>query len=204
MCNTIIDIFLITGKGQKEHETICEFAPLLCPLRRLHCEWEGNKDDLVDHLKRRHPERIIFSNTQNFFCTKVLGDSRLVMVVLFHTHDRLFRAYWQFDRERQLMKFSICQIYRSNKEEEFFYSISLLNIRTEEESLKLITKCYIPNQLQQDNIESTHFVAFHYDILRKSSNELGDVKCKVEIFKKDELNSVNATGSSESGEKDTV
>ncbi|VEN37918.1 unnamed protein product, partial [Callosobruchus maculatus] len=163
---------------RKEHEAICEFAPLLCPLRLLDCFWEGDKDDLVDHLKSRHPERIIFSNTENFVCRSVLGGTCLLMVVLFHTEDTLFRAYWQFDRQEALMKFSICQIDRSKKEEEFYYSISLLDIHTEKETLKLTTKCYISNEVQQEKMENTDFVAFEYDILRKATTEFGDVKCK--------------------------
>ncbi|VEN37916.1 unnamed protein product [Callosobruchus maculatus] len=169
---------LFLSLARKEHEAICEFAPLLCPLRLLDCFWEGDKDDLVDHLKSRHPERIIFSNTENFVCRSVLGGTCLLMVVLFHTEDTLFRAYWQFDRQEALMKFSICQIDRSKKEEEFYYSISLLDIHTEKETLKLTTKCYISNEVQQEKMENTDFVAFEYDILRKATTEFGDVKCK--------------------------
>nr|CAH7758473.1 unnamed protein product [Callosobruchus chinensis] len=189
---------------QKDHEGICEFAPLFCPLRRLECEWEGNKDDLIDHLKCRHPERIICSDTQNFYCKSVLGDNRLLMVVLFYTHETLFRAYWQFDKRQEQMKFSVCQLDRSKKEEEFFYSFVVLNIHTDEEALKLVTKCVIPSQLQHEAIENNHYVAVHYDILRKSSCELGDVKCKIDIFKKDKVNSVDAPSTSASLEKDAA
>ncbi|VEN38169.1 unnamed protein product [Callosobruchus maculatus] len=86
------------------------------------------------------------------------------------------------------MKFGICQIGRSRKKEEFFCSLYLFNIHTEEESLKLITKCYIANQLHQVNIENTHFMALKYDILRKSASELGHIKCKIECQEIDKGN----------------
>ncbi|VEN60998.1 unnamed protein product [Callosobruchus maculatus] len=182
------------GNDQRQHEAICEFAPLRCPLRQSNCHWEGNKHGLVEHLRSRHPEKTIFSNTQKFVFTRVLGDDLILMVVLFHTHDALFRAFWQFNKERGLMKFGVSRIdSRSDKEDDFFYSISLLDAHTEKETTKLICKCHISNQLIEDVIGSTNFVAFNYDMLRGSASEFGDIKCRIEIFKKHQPNSMVAT-----------
>ncbi|CAH2001933.1 unnamed protein product [Acanthoscelides obtectus] len=183
---------LIKGKYLKRHEERCKFKPWTCPLQPMNCHWEGDRHDLLTHLQQMHPGRIILNDSRSFYCRSVIGTNSLFMMVLFYTDDTLFRAFWQFDGTQSLMKFCVCQMQREITEEDFFYSFTLFSLSTREESVKLMAKCYIPDNLEHDLFISNQFVAVHFDLLRKYSNEKGDVKIRIQIIKQYPVISTNS------------
>jgi len=162
----------------REHQDVCEYNPLACPLRDfVHCNWNGTFKEVKHHVTQKHRNwvKILSGMTDNFI--KNFNKNK-VYVRIFLLNDDVFQQH--FEVLNSAVYYVIKYIGAAEKASQFKYKFKL-----GEKSDKISVCCTVSsyNVDVQELYNTGKCVKLYCDTIERFLDENNNLKFYFGIFK---------------------
>jgi len=162
----------------REHQDVCEYNPLECPLRKLvHCRWKGTFEEVKHHVTQKHRNWVTNMTGMTDNLIKTFNKNK-VYVRIFLLNDDMFQQ--RFEVLGSAVYFLIKYIGAEEKASQFKYKFKL-GKRSDKISVCNVVSSY---NVDVQEVHSTgKCVKLYYDTLERFLDENNNLTFYFEISK---------------------
>jgi RING-finger-containing E3 ubiquitin ligase len=162
------------------HQDQCSYCPQRCPVPALNsqkCNWTGNYDQIMNHLKKQHGDKCCDYAEEIVWTVKCFHAVVFYYQFLF-AFDEVF--FQRFVKKGDTFYPSVHYIGHAENAAKYKYRVEFFNKdNTEGVTVMHLTRSFknkMENFLSTDNCSK-----LHYDVVSRLKNEVGDLNYKIEI-----------------------
>ncbi|KAF5289188.1 hypothetical protein FQR65_LT00074 [Abscondita terminalis] len=171
--------FLGKGPEIKNHQKICQYTLVKCPLKIFDCDWYGTRSDILAHVENDHADNLLeLDRSSSIIIGMNLIPSTFIRSIII-AGSELFLFTWCLNSDCTTMKWQIVSLGTSG-EENFQYNIELYDPL---ESLTLLN-----NHVKAHSNNSKAYIEFTDEKSFEKFIHFELVRCRVSIKKKDIVN----------------
>lgn len=162
----------------REHQDVCEYSPLVCPLRKLvNCNWKGHFEEVKHHVTQKHRNWVTkMSGMTDVFIKNFKKNKLYARIILLN--DDVFQQH--FEVLDSAVYYVITYIGTAEKASQFKYKFKL-GIRSDKISVCNIVSSYTVDV--QEVYNTGECVKLYYDTLERFLDEQNNLKFSFEISK---------------------
>lgn len=164
-----------------EHEAVCDFSYMICPLRRNCCDWFGKRSQVLQHLRANHAANIYLSVPQKLQISRFSVDKiDRKYYVIFHTFNNFFRCTLELTQETGVVKIGVFQLEPVFQKSEFRFEVIIHKGKKEYLNKSRIARC-----LTEDDscmFFKPEYVTYEYEMVKRYCDKDGRLVYSINII----------------------